>query len=392
VKGAPPYIPFIETLEFAARVLPRDLLRHYLGESASEIARLMPELRRMYPDIPPPIELPPEQQRRYLFNAYREFVDRAAGLTPIVVVFEDLHWADEASLLLLRHLAQSVSIIPVLMIGTYRDVDLDVNRPFAGALESWVREKLATRLTLRRFGLAAVQELLTSLSGKKPPDSLVSIIHAETDGNPFFVEEVYHHLNEEGKLFDDSGRLANRIAIRRTRGPPGRAAGDWTPVAAAAGTIAPYSDHRGHSWAVFDLLAGSAGAEPSRRRASTRSKRPNARSWWSPIAAAVKSATAFVHELVRQTLVEALSLPRRQRLHERSRGLWSGSPGASDIRDCPPSVPGRRRRRPGKNHRLLHLRAPAAWPRPRGASGGSGQCRQGVVADRRGAGIRESGN
>jgi len=55
VEGAPPYIPFIETLEFAARVLPRDLLRHYLGESASEIARLMPELRRMYPDIPPPI-------------------------------------------------------------------------------------------------------------------------------------------------------------------------------------------------------------------------------------------------------------------------------------------------------------------------------------------------
>jgi predicted ATPase len=267
VKGAPPYIPFIETLEFAARVLPRDLLRHYLGESASEIARLMPELRRMYPDIPPPIELPPEQQRRYLFNAYREFVDRAAGLTPIVVVFEDLHWADEASLLLLRHLAQSVSIIPVLMIGTYRDVDLDVNRPFAGALESWVREKLATRLTLRRFGLAAVQELLTSLSGKKPPDSLVSIIHAETDGNPFFVEEVYHHLNEEGKLFDEAGgwqtglrsgelevpqgvRLVIGRRLQRLQEPSRRI----LTTAAIAGRS-------------FDLLAGSAGAEPSRRRA-----------------------------------------------------------------------------------------------------------------------------
>jgi len=115
------------------------------------VAKLMPELRRMFPDIPPPVELPPEQQRRFLFNSYRDFVDRSARLTPLVAVFEDLHWADEPTLLLFEHIAQIASNLSILMIGTYRDVDLDVNRPFAKALHNLVRQKLATRMTLRRL-------------------------------------------------------------------------------------------------------------------------------------------------------------------------------------------------------------------------------------------------
>src|SRR5262249_27185108 len=104
LEGSPPYVPFIEMLEYSARALPRESFRYALGEAAPEIAKLMPELRRMYPDIPPPVELPPEQQRRFLFNAYREFVERAARVTPCVALFEDLHWADETTLLLIRHL------------------------------------------------------------------------------------------------------------------------------------------------------------------------------------------------------------------------------------------------------------------------------------------------
>src|SRR5207249_2446983 len=89
----------------------------------------MPELRNMFPDMPAAIQLPPEQQRRFLFNAYRSFVERCARLTPIVAVFEGLHWADEPTLLLLQHLAQTLSTTPMLLIGTYRDVELEVTRP-----------------------------------------------------------------------------------------------------------------------------------------------------------------------------------------------------------------------------------------------------------------------
>src|ERR1039457_1647137 len=106
MEGSPPYVPFIEMLEHTARVAPKEGFRRSLGDAAPEIAKLMPELRRMYPDIPPAIELPPEQQRRFLFNAFREFLERAAKKLPIVHVFEDLHWADEPTLLLLQHIGQ----------------------------------------------------------------------------------------------------------------------------------------------------------------------------------------------------------------------------------------------------------------------------------------------
>src|SRR5262249_40661497 len=205
LEGAPPYVPFIEMLEYGARALPRESFRYALGEAAPEVAKLMPELRRIYADIPAPIELPPEQQRRFLFNAYREFVERAARLTPCIAVFEDLHWADDSTLLLLEHLAKTVSTMPVLLIGTYRDVELDVTRPFAKTLESLLRQKLASRMPLRRLPLVGVEAMLAALSGQARSHSLAKIIFDETEGNPFFVEEVYQHLAEEGKLFDEKG-------------------------------------------------------------------------------------------------------------------------------------------------------------------------------------------
>ena len=83
MEGAPPYVPFVEILEHAVRVVPPAVLRDALGDAASEVARLMPELRRLFPDIPPPIELPAEQQRRFFFNAYREFVERSCRRGPV---------------------------------------------------------------------------------------------------------------------------------------------------------------------------------------------------------------------------------------------------------------------------------------------------------------------
>jgi serine/threonine protein kinase len=91
MEGSPPYVPFVEMLEYITRMAPREGLRYSLGDDAPEVARLMPELRTMYPDIPPALQLPPEQQRRFLFNAFRSYVERAARVTPVVVVFEDLH-------------------------------------------------------------------------------------------------------------------------------------------------------------------------------------------------------------------------------------------------------------------------------------------------------------
>jgi len=208
-------------LEYSARTKPRETFRHSLGDDAPEVAKLMPELRTMYPDIPPAIQLPPEQQRRFLFNAFRSFAVRSARLTPVVAVLEDLHWADEPTLLLLQHFAPTLTTAPMLFIGTYRDVELDVTRPFAKTLETLVRQKQATRMSLRRLPLGGVEGMLAAMSGQTPPPSLARVVFEETEGNPFFVEEVFRHLSEEGRLFDETGKWRQGLRIDQLQVPEG---------------------------------------------------------------------------------------------------------------------------------------------------------------------------
>ena len=92
LEGTPPFVPWVEVVERAARIVPPAALREALGEAAPEVARLVPNLRRVLPGIAPPADLPPEQQRRYLFNSFVEYVDRASRVTPQVLLIDDLHW------------------------------------------------------------------------------------------------------------------------------------------------------------------------------------------------------------------------------------------------------------------------------------------------------------
>ncbi len=317
MEGAPPYVPFVEMLEYIARMAPREGFRHSLGDDAPEVARLMPELRTIYPDIPPATQLPPEQQRRFLFNAFRSYVERAARVTPVVVVFEDLHWADEPTLLLLQHQAQTISTTPMLVICTYRDVGLDATRPFAGALETLVRHKLAARLPLRRLPLGGVKDMLTALGGQSPPTPLVNAIFEETDGNPFFVEEVFRYLAEEGKIFDECGKWLPSLCVEGLQVPASvrlvigrrlhRLSEGSQRVLSMAAVIG-----RSFSLRLLEELENNEpdtvlDAIEEAERAHLVASEPERRD----------TRYKFVHELVRQTLAESLSLPRRQRLHMR---------------------------------------------------------------------------
>ena len=317
MEGAPPYVPFVEMLEYITRMAPRQGLRYSLGDDAPEVARLMPELRNMYPDIPPAIQLPPEQQRRFLFNAFRSYVERAARVTPVVVVFEDLHWADEPSLLLLQHHAQTISTTPMLVVCTYRDVELEVTRHFAKAIETLVRQKQAIRMPLRRLGQDGVKDMLTAMSGQEAPVSLARVVFEETEGNPFFVEEVFRHLSEEGKLFDPNGQWLTDLRVDRLQVPEGvrlvlgrrleRLGEDARRILTTAAVI-------GRSFSLR-LLEDMESKQPDAvldaveeaERAHLVVPEPEGRD----------TRYRFVHELVRQTLAESISLPRRQRLHGR---------------------------------------------------------------------------
>ena len=76
-EGTPPFIPWVEMVERSASIVPKATFREALGDAAPEVAKLVPELRQTFPDIPQPIELPPEQQRRFLFSNFLSFVKRA---------------------------------------------------------------------------------------------------------------------------------------------------------------------------------------------------------------------------------------------------------------------------------------------------------------------------
>jgi len=316
-EGAPPYVPFVETLEYAARVVPPAAFRRALGDAAPEVAKLMPELRRLFSDIPPPIELPPEQQRRFLFNAYLEFTQRSCAITPMVVVLEDLHWADEPTLQLLQHLAQAVPALRLFVLGTYRDVELDVTRPFARTLETLLRERLASRIALRRLGAGDVESMLRSLGDQPPPSSLSRILFEETEGNPFFVEEVFQHLAEEGRLFDATGKWRSDLRAENLRVPEsirlvvGRRFERLSERARRVMTTAAILGRTFSSALLEAIEAGGPDevldAVEEAERAHLVVAEPTAR----------EPRYRFAHELIRQTLADGLSLPRRQRLHAR---------------------------------------------------------------------------
>ena len=117
MASPPPYQPTIDHIEQATRNSSTEQLRAALGENAPEVAKLMPSLRQRYDDIPPPPDLPPEQERRYMLHGVGEFIERAARNRPLLLVFEDLHWADESTLLLLRHLGPRAPEVPLLIIS-----------------------------------------------------------------------------------------------------------------------------------------------------------------------------------------------------------------------------------------------------------------------------------
>ncbi len=130
MEGAPPFVPFVEMTEQVVRMLPQ-AVRAAMGDLAPEIAAMVPSLRRTYTDIPPLAEAPADQQRRLMFGAFLEYIRRAIQKSPGVFLLDDLHWADEPTLQLLQHLAPHLPSLRLLLVGTYRDVELDVKRPFA---------------------------------------------------------------------------------------------------------------------------------------------------------------------------------------------------------------------------------------------------------------------
>lgn len=313
-EASVPYAPFVEILEATAETVPADAFREVMGDSAPELARFAPQIKNLFPDIPPPADLPGEESRRYTFNSISRYMRRSAAARPLMLILDDLHWGDESTILLLEHLALNLHDVPVLIVGTYRDVELAVSRPLSRTLETLVRQRSAQRLSLKRLSEADVLAMLHRLSGSEPPRSLVNVIYSETEGNAFFVEEVFRHLLEEGKLLDPAGNWRTGLEVDELDVPEGvrlvigrrleRLQEATKKVLTAAAVVG-----RVFEFGLFDAIADLGNLDPL--DALDEAERAHL---ISPIKGR-DARYSFVHELVRQTLLTDISLPRRQRLH-----------------------------------------------------------------------------
>jgi eukaryotic-like serine/threonine-protein kinase len=209
--GAPPFWPWVQVLRTLIDDPRMRGVIEAMGARAADVAQLAPELRERFPDLPataPTEDL--EGARFRLFDCLTSFFKSASRIEPLVLVLDDLHWADKSSLLLLQFLAREIADSRLLAIGTYRDVEAQQGHPLVEILPT-MREPVTTKILLRGLPEQEVRLFIGAVSGQEVPAAFARAIFRETEGNPFFIQEMLRHLIEEGILVRESGGWRSRL-------------------------------------------------------------------------------------------------------------------------------------------------------------------------------------
>jgi len=199
------YQPWIEVIRTLVRDGDPALVDALRSAQRIALGRLVPEVGGDAARV-----ADPDTERLLLLEATRELLTAASQAAPVLVVLDDLHWVDAASVHLLRHLLASTNAIDLTIACTYRDTDLSRGDPLTKFLADMHREANVTRIALAGLEDVEVIELLEAAAGHGLDDTGVGLAHAlrrETDGNPFFTGEVLRHLGESGGIgLGDDGR------------------------------------------------------------------------------------------------------------------------------------------------------------------------------------------
>jgi DNA-binding CsgD family transcriptional regulator len=202
----PPYQPFVEVFATYLLGLNTETLRADLGSSAADLARIVPMLReRLQVSPQPPGD--PEEDRWRLLQAATDLLRRAAAKQPLLLVLEDLHDADRGTLDLLLYLARNLHGARILVVGTYRDVEVDRAHPLSAALTELHRASNVARVQLHGLSTDEVQQLLTETSQQTVPQPFAELVHRQTEGNPLFVRETLRFVIDTGLMERRDGAL-----------------------------------------------------------------------------------------------------------------------------------------------------------------------------------------
>jgi predicted ATPase len=157
----------------------------------------------------------PESQRYRLFETVAALLATASRMRPMLLVLDDLHWADKATLLLLRHVMHSARGASLPIIATYRESELGRSHPLADMLITLRREHNVTRLSLRGFDVTTLKALVAHIVGTEAPPQLAQLVADITEGNPFFATEMLRHLKEGGAISRLAGLTGKVVEVSR---------------------------------------------------------------------------------------------------------------------------------------------------------------------------------
>ncbi len=314
-----PYQPFVEALGGFVANAPLAALESLDERQLSEASRLLPQIRERLPMLAAPPSTEPDAERYLLFGAVTAVVKQIASTAPVVLVIDDLHWADKPAVLLLRHLVATLEQADVLVVATYRDTDLDPTHPFADALASLRREPSVERLAIKGLDDAGVVALLQAFAGHDLDRSgieLAHVVHRETNGNPFFAAEVLRHLAETSAIRQEDGRWVASVdpsriglpdSVREVVGQRVRRLGEGAQVMLKVAAVLGRE---------FDLGLLSRAAECDVDQVLDVLDAAAASQIVAEVDGRVGRFT-FTHALFQHTLYDELSASRRRRTHRR---------------------------------------------------------------------------
>ena len=203
-----PYQPFHEALAHLVGHLPENVLVDYTAQYGGALVKLVPALRqRIAVEVSDPT--PGIDERLALFEAIAGLMKTVAAMEPTLLVLEDLHWADPGTALLLKHLARTVTGVPFMIIGNFREIAIDDAHPMAKTLADLRREQGIQRVELTGLDSSEVIEMLTAAAGHELDGASMELadrIHRECGGSPFMVNEILLHLVDTGGLVHEDGR------------------------------------------------------------------------------------------------------------------------------------------------------------------------------------------
>ena len=201
-EGSAPYAPMAQIIREALSHTPDLNLPDLV---LADLITIAPDLQARYPNITPNPPLDPAAEQQRLFESVVSFCIALSAQAPLLLFFDDVHWADSGTSYLIRYLARRLQKCPSLLIATYREIELGDSHPFQDVLLDLNRTRMANRLKLSRLGREDTEAMLEALFAEAVTADFLDGIYRETEGNPFFVEEVCKALVESGKLYFEDG-------------------------------------------------------------------------------------------------------------------------------------------------------------------------------------------